>query len=86
MKERLISEYVNRMNINDVSKFATQNGISLNEKELNIIFNYIKKEYMTICFGNPRPILDDLKTKINPVSYQKIESLYIFFKEKYSNL
>ena len=44
MKERLISEYVNRMNIDDVSKFATQNGISLNEKELNIIFNYIKKE------------------------------------------
>ena len=85
-KERLISEYVNRMNIDDVSKFATQNGISLNEKELNIIFNYIKKEYMTICFGNPRPILDDLKTKINPVSYQKIESLYIFFKEKYGNL
>ena len=85
MKERLISEYVNRMNIDDVRNFAIQNGVALSEDELIIVYNAAKTEWRTIVFGNPRPILDDLKTKINPTSYQKIESLYIFFKNKYSN-
>ena len=35
MKERLINEYVNRMTIEDVNKFALQNGIILKDEELN---------------------------------------------------
>jgi hypothetical protein len=85
MKEKLISEYVNRMTIDDVLNFATQNGVSLNNEELNIIYEYAKKQWRTIVFGNPRKILDDLKVKINPISYQKIESLYVYFKNKYSD-
>lgn len=85
MKEKLIGEYVNRMTIDDVSSFAIQNGVTLSSEELNIVYNYAKKEWRTIVFGNPREILDDLKLKINPVSYQKIEALYVYFKNKYSN-
>lgn len=85
MKEKLISEYVSRMTIDDVRNFAIQNGVSLNEDELSIVYNYAKTEWRTIVFGNPRGILDDLKNKINPISYQKIESLYVYFKNKYSN-
>ena len=83
MKEKLISEYVNRMNTNDVLKFALQNGITLSDDEVNIIFNYIKSDWHTIAFGNPRSILDDLKTKLNNTSYQKIEALYVDFKNRY---
>lgn len=86
MKEKLINEYINRLTIDDISAFATKNGVSLNEEELNIIYNHAKNNWRTIVFGNPREILDDLKNKINPFSYQKIESLYVYFKNKYSNL
>jgi len=85
MKDKLINEYVSRMNIEDVRKFAIKNGITLSEEELNIVYNHAKNNWRTICFGNPRAILDDLKRKINPFSYQKIESLYIYFKNKYNN-
>lgn len=85
MKERLINEYVNRMTIDDVNKFALQNGINLKDNELQLIYNYIKNDWRTIVFGNPRGILDDLKNKLDPNSYSKIESLYIFFKNRYSN-
>ena len=85
MKERLINEYVNRMTIEDVKNFAVKNGVTLSEEELNIIYNHAKNNWRTICFGNPREILDDLKCKINPFSYQKIESLYVYFRNKYSN-
>ena len=86
MKEKLIGEYVSRMTINDVRSFAIKNGVTLSEEELTIVYNQAKNEWRTIIFGNPRGILDDLKSKINPTSYQKIESLYVYFKNKYSNL
>lgn len=85
MKEKLISEYVNRMTITDVRNFAIQNGVTLSEEELNIVYNHAKNNWRTIIFGNPREILDDLKNKINIVSYQKIEALYVYFKNKYNN-
>lgn len=83
MKERLIREYVNRMTLDDVNSFALQNGIILSSEELNLIYEYAKNDWHTIVFGNPRGILDDLKNKLNPVSYQKIEGLYIYFKNRY---
>ncbi|MBE6149412.1 MAG: DUF2624 family protein [Firmicutes bacterium] len=86
MKEKLINEYINRLTINDINAFAIKNGVSLNEEELNIIYNHVKNNWRTIVFGNPREILNDLKNKINPFSYQKIESLYVYFKNKYNNL
>ena len=86
MKEKLINEYVNRMTIDDVNKFAIKNGIELKNDELNIIYNYIKTDWRTIVFGNPRNILDDLKERLDDKAYAKIENLYIFFKDRYSNL
>ena len=83
MKERLINEYVNRMTMEDVNNFALQNGINLKEEELTLIFNHIKTSWRTIVFGNPRSILDDLKSKLDSNSYQKIESLYVYFKNRY---
>lgn len=85
MKERLINEYVNRMNLEDVNKFALQNGINLKDDELKLIYTYIKNDWRTIVFGNPRSILDDLKNKLDQTAYSKIENLYTFFKNRYNN-
>ena len=65
--------------------FALKNGINLSEEELIYIYNVIKKEYQTIIYGNPRPILDDVKSKVEPLTYEKIENLYARFYEKYKN-
>ena len=83
MKERLISEYVNRMTLEDVNNFALKNGINLKDNEINLIYDHIKNNWHTIVFGNPRGILDDLKEKLDSTSYQKVESLYIYFKNRY---
>ena len=78
----LIEEYVNRMKKEDINKFALKQGIILDEDELNIIFNYIKDSYKTIIYGNPREILLEIKNKVKPITYNKIENLYIKFKDK----
>ena len=83
MKEKLINEYVNRMSLEDVNNFALKNGIILKDNEIKLIYDHIKNNWRTIVFGNSRGILDDLKEKLDSTSYQKIESLYIYFKNRY---
>ncbi len=85
MNEFLIKSYISRLTINDIDDFAQKHGIELNEQELKIIEQHIRKDWHTIIYGNPRPILDNLKTKLNNLQYQKIENLYIEFKNKYEN-
>lgn len=78
----LIEEYVNRMRKEDVNKFALRQGIILNEEELDTIFSYIKNNYKTILYGNPKEILLEIKEKVSSLTYNKIENLYMKFKDK----
>lgn len=83
MVEKLINEYVCRMTKEDVNKFAIKNGIVLNQNELDLIFNNIKNNWHTLVYGNARNILDSIKDKVEPLTYQKIENLYVYFKDKF---
>lgn len=80
MNNFLISEYVKRITKDDINKFALKQGVSLTKDELDIIYNYVKKDYKTVIYGNPRVILDELKIKVRPLTYNKIENLYEQFK------
>lgn len=77
----LISEYVKRLKKDDIQKFALNQGISLDIDELDIIYNHVKNDYKTFIYGNPRPILDQVKTEVKPLTYNKIENLYKQFKD-----
>lgn len=85
VNEFLIKNYISKLTLNDINTFAIKNGIELNEEELKIIEKYIRNDWRTIIYGNPRPILNELKEKLNQIEYQKIENLYVEFKEKYKN-
>lgn len=78
----LISEYINRLKKEDINKFALKQGIILDDKELDIIYDYVKKDYKTFIYGNPRTVLDEVKEKVRPLTYNKIENLYQQFKDK----
>ena len=81
----LISEYVNRMQKQDVNNFALKQGITLDNEELDIIYNYIKNNYKTLIYGNPKVILEEIKYQVEPLTYNKIENLYMQFKDKIDN-
>lgn len=78
----LIEEYVNRMQKEDINKFALKQGIILNNDELDILYTYIKNNYKTILYGNPKEILLEIKNKVSSLTYNKIENLYMKFKDK----
>ena len=73
----LISEYVNRLKKSDITYYAEKQGISLDKEEIELIYNYIKKDYKTIIYGNPKDILNEIKFKVKPLTYSKIENLYM---------
>lgn len=85
MNEFLIKSYVNKLTKKEIETFSKKQGLSLTEEELTLILNHIKKDWHTIIYGNPRPILDDLKSNMKETSYNKVEALYIEFKNKYKN-
>lgn len=85
MQEFLIKNYISRLTTNEIDEFAKKHGIELKENELILIKQIIQKDWRTIIYGNPKPILDNIKTKLNNLQYQKIENLYIEFKQKYEN-
>lgn len=78
----LIEDYVRRLNIGDVERFALKQGIILDSEELNIVYEYIRENYKTFIYGNPRDILMEIKGKVKPLTYTKIENLYMKFKDK----
>ena len=78
----LIEDYVRRLNKSDIERFALKQGIVFDRDEIDIVYNYIKKDYKTIIYGNPKDILIDIKSKVKPLTYSKIENLYEKFKDK----
>ena len=84
MYDFLIKEFISRMTFKDINNFAEKEGITLEKNETELIYNYIKKDYLTLLHGNPRSILDEIKDKVRPNVYNKIEQLYIQFKNKIS--
>ena len=71
---------VKRIKKEDVYNYALKEGVTLEDYELNIIYDYIKKDYKTIIYGNVRGVLDEIKTKVKLNTYNKIENLYLRFK------
>ena len=85
MYDFLISEYINRLNKDEIKMFALKKGIELTDDEVDIIYDYTKKCWRTFLHGNPRSILDELKIKVRPLTYNKIETLYMEARDKYLN-
>ena len=78
----LLQEYINRLKKEDINNFALKQGITLEKYELDIIYKYIKEEEKKIIYGNSRGILDEIKEQVKPLTYSKIENLYMKFKDR----
>ena len=83
MISKLIGNYVNKMTINDVKNFALSNNINLNNTELDIVYNTIKKNWYTLIYGDYTSIFNNIKDKFDTNTYKKIEELFFYFKNKY---
>ena len=60
MISKLIENYVNKMTISDVNNFALSNNINLNNTELDIVYNTIKKNWYTLIYGDYTSIFNNI--------------------------
>ena len=81
--EYLISEYIKKLEINDIKKFAKEKNISINDTDVVILYNYAKKYYQDFLNGNDTNLIKEIKEKINPITFKEVYKLYLEYKIKY---
>lgn len=84
MIEKFIINYIEKIKKEDIIDFGLKYNINLNNTETDFIYENIKKNWRELVYGNPTPIFNELK-KRSSSNYQKIEELYIEFKNKYKS-
>lgn len=85
MNIMLISEYINRITKKDIINYSLKQNIVLEEKEIDILYKYIKEEYINFI-NNPEKILNNLKKEISKNTYNLIYELYFKYKEKINKI
>lgn len=85
MYDFLIKKYVERLTKDDIVKFSVKEGITLTDNEVDIIYEYIKKDWRTFYYGNPIEKLNELKILLSPEAYKRVEKLYIEAKAIINN-
>lgn len=85
MKDRLISEYINKLSYNDIDVFGRKNDIILTDEEIVLLHKIVKKNWRDLIYGDPTPILNNVKNNFSNQTYQKMENLFYLYKNKYKN-
>ena len=81
----MITEYINKLKKEDINNYAQKQGIKLDKEELDIVYNYIKTNYKNIIYYPIEKTLSEIKYKVNPLTYTKIEELITKYKNIIDN-
>lgn len=82
MYEKLIRQYIGNLTMDDIVRFAQSNNIALTQEEAQILYAYTKNSWETFYLGDPTKEMAELKQKLRPTTYQALESLYYYYKDK----
>lgn len=78
----LIKNYINQLTPDKLKLFAQKNDINLTDNEIEYLLNLVKDNYDDMLI-NDQKYLKLIKSKVNIAEYQKIEKIYINYKNKY---
>ena len=81
----MITEYINKLKKEDINNYAQKQGITLDKEELDIVYNYIKTNYKNIIYYPIEKTLFEIKYKVKPLTYNKIEELITKYKNIIDN-
>lgn len=81
MNRFLISEYVKRLKKDDIYNYGLKENIILEDYEVDVIYDYVKKYYIDVLDGDGLRVLDSARNKIKINTYNKIVELYYRYKD-----
>lgn len=76
-----IYEYINRMKKDDFINLLLKEGIVLDDDEVTVAYNYIKENYKRITKVKTEEILEEIRFKFKPITYNKIVKLFTKYKD-----
>lgn len=83
MHKLIILKYMEKLTKDDIRKYAQSQDTILDDNELDLIYNYIKK-YPKRILNEPLDVIDEIKDDLSNDVYQKLLELYQKYKDKIS--
>ena len=81
MNNYIIQKYIEKLTKQDIINYTKKQNINLTQKEIDIIYYYIKNKYKDFLNGNHETILKELKQKVSPKTYKILEEYYKKYRE-----
>ena len=82
MKDYFIKDYIKKLTVNDIKRFAQNKNISITDAEAIILYTYAKNYYEELINGN-QEIIKELKEKLSSNTFKAAYKLYLEYKIKY---
>lgn len=80
--DNLIKEYIKNIDEYTINKYAKINNINLSDKEIKVLYLYIKNYWEIFYKGDPTELFKELEEQIQKENLNKIKELYKKYKEK----
>jgi len=76
----ILKNYINKLTINDIKNYAIKNNYIVSDKDINTIYNYIKRYWEDIYNGNLE-CFNEIKKEVDYSTYNLIIDLYNKYKD-----
>ena len=83
MQDFIISNYISKLDKNNITYFALKNDIRLNDNELDYVYKTIKSDYKVLLSNNYERVFDEAKNKLSSENYDKLYKLYLVYRKMY---
>jgi len=84
MYELIIKDYISKLTEEDIIKYGKRKNIDISNNDSKILYMYAKNYWKEFYKDNPTDIINEIKEKINPDTFNKLYKIYINLKNKYS--
>ena len=74
--EKMIKEYIDNIDEYTIDKYAKSQNINLNDKELKVIYLYLKNYWYIFLKEDPSDLFKELETQIEEDNLNKLKNLY----------
>ena len=83
MQDFIISNYISKLDKNNITYFALKNDIRLNDNELDYVYKTIKNDYKILLSNNYERVFNESRNKLSSENYDKLYKLYLVYRKMY---
>ena len=84
MHELLIKDYINKLTEEDIIKYGKKKDIDISFEDAKILYVYAKNYWREFYKENPTDLIEELKEKLEPLTFIKLNKIYKELKGKYN--